>query len=396
MYHMNRRITTGIDIGTYQVKMVVVEEVADKGGRKVRIIGTGSAPTRGMHQGYVVDKGEVVASIRAAKQAAEHAARVPIQNGFLALGSVSLDEARATGDAIISRADQEVTELDMETALKHAREAAAPHFLNHRVLHEIPLEYRVDGTKTYGDPVGMKGTRLEADFLFITYLATHLDALVSAAEDADIEIVDQMASPLAGSHVTLTNDQKMRGCVLTNIGAETTSIAVYDEGIPLSVKIFPSGSMQITDDIALAFKVPLEDAERVKLGRLGGTMYPRKKVDDLINTRLSRTLQLIEKHLKTLSRRGPLPAGIVLSGGGAGANGIIDLARKSLELPARQAEFVLGGASTSTSKSRDGIWAVAYGIALWGLTGDTETPRRTGFASRAQTSLRKLLHQFLP
>ncbi len=393
---MTRRIATGIDIGTYQIKMVVVEEVVDKGVRETHVIGTGSAPTRGMHQGYVVNKDDVIASIKVAKQAAEHAARVHIQSGFLALGSVSINEIRATGETIISRADQEITELDVETVRKSAREAAKPNFLNHRVLHEIPLEYRIDGNKTYGDPIGMKGMRLEVEFLFITCLASHSDMLVLATEEADIEIVDQMASPLASSYVTLTNDQKMRGCLLTNIGAETTSIAVYDEGIPLSVRVFPAGSMQITDDIALAFKIPLEDAERVKLGRLGGVMYPRKKIDTIINTRLTRVLQTIEKHLKTLSNRSVLPAGVVLLGGGSGNTATIDITRRVLSLPARNAELIYTNNTPQATKPRDGIWAVAYGIALWGLTGETEITGRSNIVTQVQKVLRKIIHQFLP
>jgi cell division ATPase FtsA len=88
----------------------------------------------------------------------------------------------------------------------------------------------------------MKGVRLEVDHLYVTCLSQHADALVEAVEDADIEVIDQMASPLAGSYVLLTNDQQMKGCVLANIGAETVSIVVYDEGIPISVKVFPMGS----------------------------------------------------------------------------------------------------------------------------------------------------------
>ncbi len=375
--------------------MVVIEEVTDKSKRSLRIIGTGSASTRGMHQGYVTRKDDVVASIRGAKRAAEKAAGVPIKNGFLAIGSISLEETRATGEAIISRADQEVTDLDLDIAIKAAREAAQPNFLNRRVLHEIPLEYRVDGVKTYGNPLGMKGARLEADFLFITCLSSQIDALVEVTEDADIEIIDQMASPLAGSYVALTNDQKMRGCLLANIGAETVSIVVYDEGFPLSIKIFPVGSAQITDDLALAFKISLEDAERVKWGRLGGTMYPRKKVDTIISLRLTRILQLIEKHLKTIGRRGPLPAGVILSGGGGSTATLIELSRKTLSLPARSAELHSLSVASSHTKLRDGTWAVAYGIALWGLTGDIEGARRPGLA-HIGSLFRKFVHQFLP
>lgn len=387
-YPMSRRIATGIDIGTYQVKMVVVEELTDKrGSRQVRIIGTGLSESKGLRHGYIVNKEEVTASIREAKRQAESVARTPIKAGFLAVGGISLDESRASGFAIISRADQEITSLDIEKAGKAAREAAAPGFLNRHVLHSIPLEYRIDGAKVLGDPLGMKGVRLEVDYLFITCLAQHEEALAGAIEDADIEIIDQMASPLAGSYVLLEGDQKMKGCVLANIGAETVSIVVYDEGIPVSVKVFPMGSSHITDDIALGLRISLDEAERVKMGKLTGAMYPRKKVDDFITGRLSMMFALIDKHLKSLGRRGPLPAGIIISGGGSGVGTISDIAKGSLKLPARLAELRI----SPDTKIRDATWAVAYGLALWGLTGDTSVPKKT-----PGTSLKKFFQQFLP
>jgi len=384
---MKRRVATGIDIGTYQVKVVVVEEISDKGNRQVRILGTGLAESKGLRHGYIVNKEEVAKSIIEAKRQAEATARIPIRSGFLAVGGVSLDEARATGFAIISRADQEITTLDIEKAGKAAREAAAPGFLNRHVLHAIPVEYRIDGTKVLGDPLGMKGVRLEVDYLFVTCLAQHEEVLAAAVEDADIEIIDQMASPLAGSYVLLSGDQKMKGCVLANIGAETVSIVVYDEGIPVSVKVFPMGSSHITDDIALGLRISLEEAERVKLGRLTGVMYPRKKIDDFISGRLTMMFTLIDKHLKSLNRRGPLPAGIIISGGGAGIGTVSDIARGSLKLPARLAELRI----PADIKIRDATWAVAYGLGLWGLTGDTVAPERSAFAS-----LGKFFKQFLP
>lgn len=387
---MKRRIATGIDIGTYQVKMVVVEEITDSrvgGGRQVRIIGTGLAESKGLRHGYVVNAEEVSASILEAKRQVEAATRMPLRAGFLAVGGISLDETHATGFAIISRADQEITALDIEKAGKAAREAAAPGFLNRHVLHSIPLEYRVDSEKVLGDPLGMKGVRLEVDYLFITCLTQHAETLAKAVEDTDIEIIDQMASPLAGSYVLLEGDQKMKGCVLANIGAETVSIVVYDEGIPISVKVFPLGSSHITDDIALGLRISLAEAERVKIGRLSGQMYSRKKVDDLIAKRLEMIFALVDKHIRALGRHGPLPAGIIISGGGAGLGSISDIAKGSLKLPARLAEFN----PSSDAKIRDATWAVAYGLALWGLTGDTNAPKRN-----IRTIIVKFLQQFLP
>ncbi|MEK7602117.1 MAG: cell division protein FtsA [Patescibacteria group bacterium] len=388
---MARRITTGIDIGTHHTKVVVIEELPATEGGGVQIIGTGLAATSGMRHGYVVDIEDVAQSVRQAKHQAEQMARFPIKKGFLAVGGVSLDETRASGTTIISRADQEITELDIEKTREAAREAAAPNFLNKKILHEIPLEFRVDGVKSLGEPHGMKGTRLEADYLFVTCLAQHEQALTLATEAADIEVIDRMASPLAGSYVILTKDQKMKGCVLANIGSETVSIVVHDEGVPISVKVFPVGSSNVTDDLALGFKMSLEDAERLKLGRLGGSMYPRKKVEEVIASRVRTMFELIDKHLKVLGRKGVLPAGIIISGGGSGQASIIDIAKNALSLPSRTADMRVA----PDSKVRDAMWAVAYGLALWGLTGDTETPKTHKFSGLG-SSFERFIKQFLP
>jgi cell division protein FtsA len=372
---------------------VVVEEVVTGKSSELKIIGTGLAPSAGMRHGYVVDAEDVAATVKNARRQAENIARVPIKNAFLAIGGISLDEARATGTSVISRADQEVTDLDLEKALESARHAAQSQFLNRRILHEIPIEFRVDGNKVLGDPIGLRGTRLEGDYLFITCLESHADTLTNAVEAADVEVLDCMASPLAGSYVTLSKDQKMKGCVLANIGAETLSIVVYDENVPVSVKVFPSGGATITDELALGFRVSLEDAERIKMGRLSGAMYPKKKVDDIISSKFRAMFNLIDQHLKALGKRGNLPAGIILSGGGSGQGSITDIAKGALALPSRIAEMHVAG----ESKVRDATWAVAYGIALWGLTGDTDAPRRgNANFTEAGKMLKRFFRQFLP
>lgn len=388
---MKRRIATGIDIGTHQTRVVVVEEVRTNGTPSIRIIGTGLAPSSGMRHGYVVDTEDAAVALKTARRQAENVARVPIKTAFLAVGGISLDEARATGSTMVSRADQEITELDIEKVLDNARMAAKSYFVNRRVLHEIPLAFRLDGTKTLGEPLGMRGSRIEADYLFVTTLSQHADTLEGVCEGADIDVIDCMASPLAGSYVTLTKDQKMKGCVLANVGAETLSIVVYDENIPVSVKVFPSGGATITDELALGFRVSLEDAERIKMGRLGGAMYPKKKVDEIINAKYRGMFALVNEHLKTIGKRGNLPAGIILSGGSSGQGSITDIAKAALALPSRIADLN----ASADAKIKDATWAVAYGLALWGLTGDTETPHRNPLKGTGK-KIARFLQQFLP
>jgi cell division protein FtsA len=388
---MTRRIATGIDIGTHQTKIVVVEEVATPQGSEVQIIGTGVSDTAGMRQGYVVDLPDVTASILAAKAQAEAGARIPIKTAFLAVGGISLDETRGTGETVISRADQVITELDIQKVRDGARHAAEPSFMNRTVLHEIPLSWNVDGQKVLGEPRGMRGTKFEGEFLFITCLAQHADQLTHAAENADIEIIDRMASPLAGAFISLSKDQKKKGCVLANIGAETVSIVVFDEGFPISAKVFPLGSTNITDDLALGFKISLEDAERIKLGRLSGAMYPRKKVDEIVGGRFKEMFAQVDAHLKVLGKRTTLPAGIIITGGGAGHSSVTDIAKGTLNLPSRVADLRL----STDAKVKDATWAVAYGLALWGLTGDTEPVKKNPLGDIGK-AVKDFIAQFMP
>jgi cell division protein FtsA len=214
-------------------------------------------------------------------------------------------------------------------------------------------------------PLGMKGVKLEVKMLFITSLESHLADLLQAVEDAGVEVIDVMASPIAASFVTLTKSQKMAGCVLANIGAETISIVVFENNIPISLEVFQIGSTDITNDIALGLKIPLEEAENIKIGSLGGTSYSKKKLEEIIEARLSDMFELIENHLKKIGRSGLLPAGIFITGGGGNIGAIEDFAKVALRLPSRVATLNLGD---SKSRVKDSTWAVSYGLCVLGFS----------------------------
>lgn len=391
---MKRRIATGIDIGTYYTKIVIVEETEEKGNRSLRVIGTGSAPTQGMHNGYVVNKDDVIKSLQIARRAAQAISGTTILNAFLSIGSTSMKEVRVTGEVIISRADQEITENDINITLEKAYESVGETLSNYKILHEIPIEYRVDSMRVYNRPLGMKGTRLEITYLFVACLSSQINSLIQVSESVDIEITDYIASAIAESNVVLTRDQKMKGCVLTNIGAETISLVVYDEGIPISVAVLDGGSSSITDDLAIAFKISMEDAERIKRGKLRGAMYSGKKIDTIIARRTSTLFSTIAKHLKSVQLRGLLPAGAIITGGGAGNTIIVETAKKILSLPAKVTDVYITG-DTSRAKFRDSTWAVAYGTAFWGLTGNTEISGKNSF-TKLRSSIQRFFHNFLP
>lgn len=395
---MARNITVGIDIGTHQVKVAVAEQVRGQKGLEPKVIGAGYSESHGLRHGYIINSVDVVRSIRAAVMQAEKSSGQKIRRAFLSIGGIGLSSMVATGTVIISRGDSEITELDLAKALEVCeKELPGPVILNKKIIHAIPVQYKLDGKAVLGRPLGMKGTKLEAKMLFITCLEHHLNDLIAAAEEAGVEVIDVMASPLAASLVTLSKTQKIAGCVLANIGAETVSIVVFENNIPVSLEVFPTGSTDITNDIALGLKVALEEAEHIKLGAVTATTYPRKKLEEIVGARLQDIFELIEAHLKKIGRDGLLPAGIIITGGGSlvSAIEVEGLAKHSLRLPARIAHIYLDEEGKSTIK--DSTWAVAFGLCVFGFTADITGSLGFGiFSKKIKNTIKGFVRQFLP
>lgn len=390
------KIVTGIDVGTYHVKVVIAEEADDK-RQPPRILGTGYAESRGLKQGYIISIPEVSRSIAAAVAQASKAAQVKVRRAYLGLGGVGLDEAFSRGEAVVERGDSEITDRDTPKAIEASRKALAPGTtLNRKIIHTIPLHYFVDSVRVMGrSPAGMKGMRIAVETLFITCLERHVDDLVSAVEDAGVEVEDVIASPVAASFVALTKMQKRVGCVLANIGAETLSIIVFEDMTPISIKVFPMGAADITNDIALGLRISPEDAEQLKQGAVLGAPFPKKKIDDLIARRVQDMFKLVEAHLKKIGKAELLPAGVILTGGGSSIQTVADLAKAVLRLPSRTAALAEGAATKM--QLRDSSWAVAYGLTIWGITqgGGLEQPEPAGLGDLFG-NLWKWFTKFLP
>lgn len=385
---MSRLIATGIDVGTAFVRVVVAEYKKDS--PSPQILGVGIAESKGMRHGYVVNPKETSKSIRAAANIAQRNAKVPIDSAFVSIGGISLGAATAQGSVIISKADGEITDIDVKKVISVAEEKLDNK--NQQLLHTIPLRFMIDGKEIMGRPNGLKGIKFEAKALCITSLSQHTDDLISVIQDSGIAVEDVMAAPIAASLVTLSRQQKTAGCVLANIGSETVSICVFENNVPVSLEVFPIGSTDITNDIALGFKIPLDEAERIKLGDMSHA-YPERRLNEIIEARLSDIFELIEAHLKKIRRNGLLPAGIVLTGGGVSLHNIADLAKSSLKLPSQIAAPQY--AVNSDRQVHDSSWAVAYGLCVWGLDSDEES-LGLQLMKKTQHNVASWFKQFLP
>lgn len=388
------QIVTGIDVGTYHVKVVVAERHEDE-RQAPRILGTGFAESRGMRHGYITAPQETARSIAAAVAQAGKAARVRIKSAYVGQGGEGLDEYTARGEAVVERGDSQITERDLSRAAEAAAAALPPAATqNRRILHQIHLRYYVDGARMLGrSPVGMKGQRVGVDVLFITCLERHVHDLVRAVEEAGLSVEDVVASPIAASFIALSKMQKRVGCILANIGAETLSIIVFEDAVPISVKVFPLGGSDITNDLALGLRISPEEAEQLKHGAVLGAPYPKRKVEDITARRIGEMFKLVEAHLKKIGKDELLPAGVILTGGSSALQSVTDLAKAALRLPSRLAE----SQGPQRMQLQDSTWAVAYGLTIWGITqgGDLEGQNNADW----QESLRALwrwFKKFLP
>lgn len=393
---MSKKIVVGIDIGTHQVKVVVAES-ASSGREFARVLGTGTAESKGLRHGYVISTPDVIKSLELAIAQAEKMSGFRIRRAFLAVGGIGLEGTPASGSVIVSRGDSEIDDLDLAKVQETCeKEIPSASIINRKIIHSIPLQYKIDGKAVLGSsPLGLHGNKLECKMFFVTCLEHHLHSLIEAVEGAGVEVIDIMASPIAASLVTLSKSQKIAGCALANIGSETLTLVVFDENKPQSLEVFQVGSTDITNDIALGFKIALDEAEHMKIGGITTFNYPRKKLDDIIDARMEDMFELIDNHLKKTGRSGLLPAGVIITGGGASLGGIEEIARKNLALPAKVATIHAG--ENSKSPFKDSSWSVAYGLCVWGISADDEGSVRVGRVIKTiRSKIVQFVKQFLP
>lgn len=393
MASSSKKIVVGIDIGSQMTRVIVAEESA-KLGMPPKILGIGYSASLGMHHGYVTSTREATASVIEAIRMAEKSTGIDIKRAYVALGGISLSSEIAPGAVGIARPDGEVTDEDIKNVLIIAEQTFAKGKRNRKILHTIPLKYRLDGLEVMGNPIGMRGSRLETRVVFVTVQEHHFNDLVSAITDAGVDIIEVIAAPIAESMATLSKRQKMVGCGLLNIGSETVSLAVFADDLPVSVETFSIGSNDITNDIALGLRISLDEAEKVKIGNYEPREYPKKKIEEIVDARLSDIFELVHTHLKSIKRDGLLPAGIIITGGGGMLTHVDEFSKSALKLPSAT---IPADQIMNTRRDLDPSWLVAYGLCF--LEDDDQVYGSKIFKQafkETKKGLMKILREFLP
>lgn len=352
---MIRNISISIDLGSGTTRVIVGEFI--KGEKNPKIIGVGESESKGVRHGYITNSADATLSLKNAIAIAEKTSGIKIKRAFLSVGGGTLRGDVASGGSIISKADGEVTALDVKKALDDAENNL--NLNNRKIIKSFPLSYRLDGKEVLGRLEGIRGIKLEVKGLFITYSLAHLEDLLEVVAEAGVETIDVIPSPLASAQMVLSEKQKIVGVALVDIGAETSSLAVFENGLLMSLNTFSIGGADITNDIALGLKIPLEKAESLKLGNLEEE-YSKKKLDEIIEARLSDIFELIENSLKKIKRSELLPAGVVFVGGGSNIKNLEEFSKISLKLPSKIGSSEMF--NNTKTKLRDGSWFTALGL----------------------------------
>jgi len=390
---MKNYLITGLDIGSSAVRLVVGQISQD--GELCLIAGS-EVPSMGISKGMVVSIEDIVSSISSCLEQAERIVGQPINRAYVGVSGTHISTMESKGVIAVSRADNEVTESDVERVIEAAQAVATPP--NYEILHVIPKFFTVDSQKGIKDPVGMTGIRLEVETKIVQGLSSQIKNLTRAVYRTGIEINDLVLSILANAEACLTAKQKELGVALVNIGSATTSVAVFEEGDLLAVYILPIGSSHITSDIAIGLRISLELAEEIKLTygqamtkdvnkkeEINLSEFDAKEtgivnnsyVAEIIEARLQEIFNLVDKKLMEIERSGLLPAGVVLTGGGAKMPGLLELAKKEFRLPASLG--VLHGVKTVIEKINDLSYTTAAGLLIWGHQFEEQKKNQGGF-----------------
>lgn len=372
-------LIAGLDVGSTAIRLAVAQV---NGNGPLHIIGLAEVPSDGINRGVVTSIEDAVTAISGCLERVEKMVAAPIEHVWVGINGSHLISQTSRGVIAVSKPNGEIGEDDVNRVVEAAQAVATPP--NYEMLHTLPKSYTVDNQAGIKDPVGMTGVRLEVETQIIQGQSAQIKNLTKCIYRTGLDIDQLVLGVLATSEGVISKRQKELGVMVVNIGGSTTSVMVYEEGDPLHVFILPVGSGHITNDIAICLRTSIDVAERLKIDygqavpdEIGKReeidlsefsnedgMVSRKQVAEIIEARLEDVFDLIDKELRKIDRSGKLPAGVILTGGGAKLPGVIDLAKRKFRLPA-----ALGGAldvSSPLEKVNDLSFTTAIGLVKWG------------------------------
>ena len=376
-----RKKTVGLDLGTSRVAVVIAE--SDDLGGPVSVIGVGQSPSEGLRKGVVVNLDKTIASIQAAAVQAERMAGQRIESVVVSLAGTHLWSQNSTGVVAVARPDREIGEDDVQRVVEASRAVSIAS--DRQVIHVIPRAYTVDGQEGVRDAVGMTGQRLEVETNIITGAQTAIQNVIKCVHGAGFDIEDVVCAGLAAGEGVLTPQEVDLGVCIVDIGAGNTAVVVYNEGSARHLAVLPVGGNHVTSDIAIGLRTTLDEAETLKLNyghtlpevidhgekvevrQVGGDRIqalPRRFLAEIIGPRMQEIFLMAREEVRKCGFDGLLPAGVVVSGGGARLMGTTDAAQTVFDASVRLGQP--SGLTGLADRCQGPSFAVAVGLVKWG------------------------------
>lgn len=306
----------------------------DENAKRFPLIGSGGALSRGVKHGVIQSEHECAECISKAVMLAEKQAHIPFPSAYIALGGTTLQATKLSARLPFSHPDHEIREKDLTQCQMIAEREYAAKYKNRTILHTLPSNFSVDGEAVAGgSPVGYQGGVLTGDYTIVSCQDHVVDGIYGACDQAGIGIASLVAEPVAIAALVLSDQQREVGVGLLDIGADTTTLAIFESGTLVSLEVFPIGGNHMTSDLALVLRIPLTEAEQYKRGNIPEGSASKKKIADIVHARLGDIVELVERHLKNINRDGLLPGGIVVTGGASQIEDLPQIMRNALKLP---------------------------------------------------------------
>jgi len=376
---MDETIIVAIDIGTTKVCTLVARE---ENPGQLRILGAGIEPSQGMRKGVVVDMVAASEAVVRSVEKAERTSGMEINSALVSLAGSHVSSVNSHG--VVGVSGRTIDEDDMARAVDAARAVAIPH--NREVIHIIQRGFSIDGQEGVRKPLGMHGYRLEVETHIITASAASVENLRQCVGAAGVEVSQFVLNPLASAEVVLTETEREMGVVVCDMGGGTTDIAIYIGGDVWHTNVLAVGGDHITSDIAHGLRLPVSQAEEVKIkhghavkndvnpeeyfsikpfGEEQPVQINRQELAFVIEARVEEIFGLVLQEIKRSGYDGLLPAGLVLTGGCSALPGIRSLASHTLGVPVRIAgpENLIG----MSDKLESPAYSTSVGLLRWAL-----------------------------
>ncbi|HEV8432479.1 MAG TPA: cell division protein FtsA [Thermoanaerobaculia bacterium] len=390
MPRTEEKYIVALDIGTSKV-CVLVGEINDR--NQIEIIGKGTSPMKGTRRGNIINLDQAVDAVKKAVDEAEVMAGLQIESVYVGVSGDHIRSVNSRGVVSVMGKHKEIAREDIDRVIEASKSINVPAELE--LLHVIPREFVVDGQDGIHDPLGMTATRLEANVHIVTGARTHDQNILTAVNKAGIAVQELVLEQLAAAEAVLTQDEREMGVLLMDIGAGTTDYAVFLEGNVVHTNVLPVGAGHFTSDISVVLRTPMEDAERIKkrygcalaslvteddpievptVGGRAPKILSKQELTGILEPRAAEIAKLVYRDLEKVGLEKEIRSGVVIVGGGAEMDGVVEMAEQIFDQSARKGvPRGLGGLSDTVAGPE---WAAAAGLLLWGFRTEAKVRRR--------------------